>query len=108
MVQALRAGRKAKRVKFSNAISLNMEDDNFLPHLMFSDEATSHISGEVNLYNIRIWKVENPQEILKRPRDFPEANVTCFCTVSFRTIYGSYFFEKNTISRQTDFKLLQQ
>ena len=35
MVQALRAGDKAKHVKFSNAILRDMEDDNFLARLIF-------------------------------------------------------------------------
>ena len=47
MVQALRVGNRTKRVKCSNAISRDMEDDNFLPCLIFSDEATFHISGKV-------------------------------------------------------------
>ena len=48
MVQAIRAGHRAKRVEFSNAILRNI-DDNFLPRLVFSDEETFHISGKVNL-----------------------------------------------------------
>ena len=38
MVQALRAGNITKRVEFSHAILRDVEDDNFLPRLTFSDE----------------------------------------------------------------------
>ena len=40
MVQALHTGDREKIAEFSNAILRNMEDDNFLPRLIFSDEAT--------------------------------------------------------------------
>ena len=52
MVQALCAGDKAKRVEFSNAILRDMEDENFLPRLRFSDEVTFHIRGKVNRHNV--------------------------------------------------------
>ena len=45
MVQALCAGDRAKCVEFSNAILWDMKDDNYLPCLIFSDEATFHISA---------------------------------------------------------------
>ena len=43
MVQASHAGRRAKCVAFSNAILQNMKDDNFLPQLIFGDQATFHM-----------------------------------------------------------------
>ena len=52
LVQALRAGDKEKRVEFSDAMLQDMEDDNLLPRLFFSDKATFHLSGDVN---ITIW-----------------------------------------------------
>ena len=54
MVQALRAAHRAKRVKFSNAILRDTEDDNFLPRLIFGDEATLYISGKVNRHKVSI------------------------------------------------------
>jgi hypothetical protein len=32
-----------------------MENDDDLAKIIFSDEATFHLSGKVNRYNIRIW-----------------------------------------------------
>ena len=93
-------------MKFSNDILRNMEDDNFLPHLIFCGEVTFYISGKVNRHNVRIWELENPQEILEQHRDFSKVNV--FGTVSLRKVYGSFFFEENTISGQTYVEMLQQ
>ena len=42
-----------------------MEDDTFLSHLIFSDEATFHLSGKVNRHNVRIWGLQNPQEAME-------------------------------------------
>ena len=52
MIQVLHAGDIAKYVKFSNVISQDMEDDNFIPHLIFSNKATSLISSKVNCHNV--------------------------------------------------------
>ena len=52
MVQALRAGDRAKRVVSSNAISRGMEGDVFILRLIFSDEAPSHISGKIHRHNV--------------------------------------------------------
>ena len=52
MVQALRASDRVKRVEFNNAILQDMENDNFLPRLIFSDKARFHISGKVNCHNV--------------------------------------------------------
>jgi hypothetical protein len=39
-----------------------MENDSFLPRLIFSDEATFHLSGKVNRQNVCIWGTQNPRE----------------------------------------------
>ena len=83
-----------------------MEDDNFLPLLIFSDEATFHINGKVNLGSVQMWRLENPQEILEHHRNSLKINV--FCAVSLRKIYGPFFFEENTILGQTYLEMLQQ
>ena len=52
MVQALRAGDRAKRVVPSNAILREMEGDIFVLRLIFSDEAPFHISGKIHRHNV--------------------------------------------------------
>jgi hypothetical protein len=60
LVQALRPKDKRKRVEFCNRMLQNMEDDTFLPLLIFSDEATFHPSEKVNRQNVRLWGLQNP------------------------------------------------
>ena len=96
MMQAHRAGDSAKLVGFSSTIARDMEDDNFLTRLIFSDQATYLISGKGKRLNVRIWGLKNPQEILQHQRDSPKVNV--LCTVSLRKVYEPFFFEENAIS----------
>ena len=48
MVQALRPNDRRKRVEFCDRKLQNMEDDTFLPRLIFSDEAAFHPNGKVS------------------------------------------------------------
>jgi hypothetical protein len=38
-----------------------LEDEDFAAKLIFSDEATFHLSGEVNRHNVRLWGTANPR-----------------------------------------------
>jgi hypothetical protein len=76
-----------------------MEDDTFLPHLIFSDEATFHLSGKVNRHNVRIWGLQNPQEALEHERDSLKVNV--FCALSQTKVYGPFFFAENMVAGVT-------
>jgi hypothetical protein len=75
----------------------NMEDDSFLPCLIFSDEATFHLRGKVNRHNVCIWGTQNPRETVEHERDSPKLNV--FCAISQTKVYGPYFFERETVTR---------
>jgi hypothetical protein len=50
-------------------------DELFLERIVFSDEATFHISGHVHGHNIRIWGHEHPHAIVEHERDGPKINV---------------------------------
>ena len=52
MVQTFSAGDRAKHVEFNNTILRAMEDDNFLPCLIFSDGSAFYICGKVNCHNV--------------------------------------------------------
>jgi hypothetical protein len=38
-------------------------DVDFLEKVMFTDEATFHVSGNVHRHNVRIWGTENPHVV---------------------------------------------
>jgi hypothetical protein len=87
LVQALRHAEKGKRVEFCAAM-LNMEndDEDSFSRIIFSDEATFHVSGCVNHHNVWIWGTEHPRETTEHERDSPKVNV--FCTLSNVRVYG--------------------
>jgi hypothetical protein len=95
------------RVKSSQEFIEKIETDgNFLSNLIFSDEATFHISGKINRHNCRIWGETNPHEIYEHERDSPKVNV--WCALSRSRIYGPFFFEERTINGESYLNMLQQ
>ena len=86
-----------------------MEDrpnENLSGKIIFSDEATFHVSGKVNRHNVRIWGSENPHAILEVERDSPKVNV--FCAVSKRQVYGPFFFREATVNGPTYLDMLTE
>ena len=73
-----------------------LEEDRFTKKLVFSDEATFHVCGKVNHYNVRIWGTENPHVTMEHVRDSPKVNV--FCAVFSCKVYGPFFFAEPTVT----------
>ncbi|GBL96730.1 hypothetical protein AVEN_111864-1 [Araneus ventricosus] len=69
-----------------------MEDDDLSGTLIFSNEATFHLSGKVNRHNVRMWGTVLPHVIVEQERDSPKVNV--FCAISETKLYGPFFFIK--------------
>jgi len=105
LVQALRPNDKRKRVESCDRMLQNMEDETFLPRLIFSYEATFHLSGIVNRHNVCIWGLQNLQEALEHERDSPKVNV--FCALSQTKVYGPFFFAQKTVIGVTYLAMLQ-
>jgi hypothetical protein len=55
---------------------IDLEVD-FLKKIMFTHEATFHVSGKVHRHNVRIWDTENPHVVREHIRDSPKVNVWC-------------------------------
>ena len=69
----------------------SIEDDpNYLKRIVFTDEATFHVSGRVNKHNIRIWGSEIPHEFREIVRDSPKVNV--WCGLMHDRVIGPFFF----------------
>ncbi|PNF43528.1 hypothetical protein B7P43_G03919 [Cryptotermes secundus] len=105
LVQALTNDDKRKRMEFCDSMLEKMEDENFISRLIFSDEATFHLSGTVNRHNVRIWGTEHQHETAEHERDSPKVNV--FCAVSQDKLYGPFFFGGNTVTGQPYLDMLQ-
>lgn len=97
VVQHLQVTDYAARIDGCNALIQNIDNDNrFLANIIFSDEATFHISGRVNRHNCRIWGDENPHELYEHERDSPKVSV--WCGMSRNRIYGPFFFDERTVN----------
>ena len=106
VVQRLRAKDYTARVDGCSVLIENIDSDNhFLSNLIFSDEATFHISGRVNRHNCRIWGEENPHELYEHERDSPK--VTVCCALANDHIYGPYFFDEKTVNGASYLNMLQ-
>ncbi|XP_062820735.1 uncharacterized protein LOC103282930 isoform X1 [Anolis carolinensis] len=98
----LRAGDKRKRVELSDVMLQNADG---LERLVFSGEATFHLGGEVGHHKVRVWGLKNPPETVANESSSPQ--VTVFCAVSHKKIYGPFFFEGNAVTGQTYLRMLQ-
>lgn len=88
---------KPKRVDFAVQMLSKIDDDeNYLDNILFSDEATFHISGCVNRHNCRIWGNQQPNEVFQYVRDTPKVNV--WCGLMQDRIIGPFMFAENTIT----------
>jgi hypothetical protein len=73
------------------------EDDKLLAaKIVFSDEATFHLLGNINAHNLGIWGSNNPHEVIEHTRDSPKLNV--FCALAKQNVFGPFFFAKHTVT----------
>jgi hypothetical protein len=66
------------------------EENLFMNKVVFSDEATFHLSGKVNLIMEIIWEPQNPHQGVEHVRD--SARVEVFCVVSGTWLYEPLSF----------------
>jgi hypothetical protein len=103
--QLLQALKPADHVACSNfSIKMLVAHDDFLRHLVLSDEATFHLRGKVNRHNVRIWGMENPHATVQHKRDSPKVNV--FCAISSRKVYGPFFFLEKAVTGISNLDML--
>lgn len=106
LVQALKPDDKTKRMAFAEDILDRIADDpTFLQHVLFSDEATFHVSGMVNKHNVRIWGSENPHETRELERSSPKLNV--WCGLMHNQVIGPFFFAEATVTSTTYLDMLE-
>jgi hypothetical protein len=73
LLQHVTAQDKEVRYSFFSDFLSRLEDDElFTGKIVFSDEATFHLSGNVNRHNLVIWGSNNPCEVIEHTRDSPK------------------------------------
>ena len=106
VVQHLQDDDYSARVDGCNLLIDKIDNGNrFLSNLIFSAEATFHISGRVNRHNCRIWGEENPHELYEHERDSPK--VTVWYAMARNRLYGPFFFDERTVNGQSYLRMLQ-
>ena len=91
--------------KFCGYVLEMMEDDAFLQRVIFSDEATFHLSGKVNRHNVRIWGLQNLHSTLQHERLTEDKRVQCLIPY---TGLWTFFFAENTVTGITYLEILEQ
>ena len=94
IVQELHANDYAARMAFADEmLDKILHSQDFLQHLMFSDEAHFHIHGGVNTHNCRYWYTENPHWTAEKPLHSPRTTV--WAAIWDGGIIGPVFFDTN-------------
>jgi hypothetical protein len=81
------------------------KEERFLHRVMFSDEATFHISGQAHRHNVRIWANKRSHDFVKHEHESPKVNV--WCALTREHVIGLYFFEESTMTSHNYFDMLQ-
>jgi hypothetical protein len=97
LLHAIRPGDTRKRQDFAADMLNEIDNDElFLERIVFSDEATFHISRHVHRRNIRIWGHEHPRAIAEHERDSPNTNV--WYGLAHDQVIGPFFFAERTVT----------
>ena len=83
VVQEMKDTDPEKRVDFCNyVLEQNLNAPDWSNNIVFSDEATFHLNGNVNLHNCFYYSNENPHQILEK--GMKSQYVTIWAMVSYR------------------------
>lgn len=69
------------------------DDEDIVQNIIFTDEATFTLSGEVNRQNCRYWAKENPHWSRETHTQYPQ-KINVWCGIVRDIILGPYFFER--------------
>jgi len=84
-----------RRIEFSEIMMDRiMENPSFLYSIVFSDEATFMLNGEVNRHNFRYWSAENPHWLREHKTQYPE-KLNVWAGILNDTIIGPFFIQGN-------------
>ena len=105
LLQHLKDNDRSAREDFCTQMQVMLEEDGFDDRLVFSDEATFHVTGKINKHNTRIWGNEHSHAIQEHVQDSPKVNM--FCAISKKCEYVPFFFEGTTVNSEAYLAMLQ-
>lgn len=69
-------------------------DNNLVKNIIFSDEATFYLNGNVNRQNCRYWATENPHWMIEVHSQYPK-KINVWCGIVRERVIGPFFFEQS-------------
>lgn len=93
--QELLEGDFERRLEFCELLqNMCLENPNFVKNILFSDEATFCLNGDVNTQNYRYWSDVNPHWMREGHTQF-NRKINVWAGVVGDIIIGPFFFEEN-------------
>ena len=93
LLHKLENGDPQQRFEFAHQFLTNAEfDPQWLPRIIFGDEANFTLCGQVNTWNTRIWGEENPHRFIEVP--LHAEKVTVWIGFSANFILDPYFYQE--------------
>ncbi|XP_071576406.1 uncharacterized protein [Temnothorax nylanderi] len=96
-VQELQDGGDERRICFcARMMDLIDASPNFPYQIVFTDEATFTLTGEVNNQNFRLWSDENPNWVRESHTPYPQ-KINVWCGMIDAYVIGPFFFRKTSM-----------
>uniref|UniRef100_A0A1B6HYH3 DUF4817 domain-containing protein n=1 Tax=Homalodisca liturata TaxID=320908 RepID=A0A1B6HYH3_9HEMI len=106
LVQQLSEDDYDRRVEFCELVMRKCDDNrDFLTNILFSDEATFFLNGNVNRHNCRYWASENPHWITESHSQQPQ-KLNVWCGILGNKIVGPFFINGN-LNAELYYNMLQ-
>ena len=91
-VQELQNGDEERRIRFCERMMALIDVRPIFPYqIVFTDEATFTLTGEVNNQNFRFWSDENPNWVRETHTQYPQT-INVWCGIIDGYLIGPFFF----------------
>lgn len=106
LLHALHPDDGGHRIQFAETFLIRNEaDPDFFKNILWSDEASFKLNGQVNRWNSVYWATDNPHEITTAELNVP--GITCWAGIWSGGILGPHFFE-GTVTGEHYRQLLEE
>jgi len=94
------------RLQYAHNFLANVANDgDYGSKIFYSDECSISLSGGVNKQNCRVWGSERPQVVYEVPQG--AESIMVWCAISENGIIGPYFFENESVTGESYYKMLR-
>ena len=94
------------RLQYAHNFLANVANDgDYGSKIFYSDECSISLSGGVNKQNCRVWGSERPQVVYEVPQG--AESIMVWCAISENGIIVPYFFENESVTGESYYKMLR-